>query len=293
MADSHVLRAGQARAFFSSLGGECRGWRVGARKMLWPGDEAIWPAVAPVLFPTCGWSRDGVIRVGAESYPMPVHGFAAQSLFASTRLGESAICFTLVDNEETRKHWPFAFALSITYTLVETALAVTCVIENRDTQVMPYAIGLHPGFALDWQAGAHRFVFETPERADVPVIAPGGLFSISRRPVPLNGRVLDLEPALFEAEALCFTDAKSRSFALEAPDGRLTIAAPDFPHLVLWNKQGGAYLAIESWTGTGDPEGFEGTLLERPSMIHLAPGASRSHHVRYSWEPLGRAMASA
>jgi hypothetical protein len=46
-------------------------------------------------------------------------------------------------------------------------------------------------------------------------------------------------------------------------------------------------------TGTGDREGFEGSFFERPSMIHLEPGAASQHHVRYAWEPLGRAPASA
>ena len=124
------------------------------------------------------------------------------------------------------------------------------------------------------------------------MIAPGGLFSARQRPVPLEWRVLDLTPELFAAEALCFLDTHSRGFALEAPDGRLRIEAPDFPHLVLWNREGGAFLAIESWTGTGDREGFEGSFFERPSMIHLETGATRQHHVRYAWEPLGRAPAS-
>ncbi len=224
---------------------------------------------------------------------MPVHGFASLSPFDVTQISQSVVRFTLRDSTDTRRYWPFSFALSMTYTLHETALLVACEIENRDMQIMPYAIGLHPGFALDWQAGAHQFVFEKPEPPQVPIIAQGGLFSARNRPVPLMDRVLDVTPALFEAEALCFLDTQSRSFALEAPDGRLTIAAPDFPHLVLWNKNAAPFLAVESWTGTGDPEGFEGTIFERPSMIHLASGDSRRHHVRYSWEPLGRAMASA
>ncbi len=293
MVDSHLLRAGQACARFSAQGAQCLGWRLGTREILWPGDDAIWSSVAPVLFPTCGWSRGGHIRIGQQTYPMPVHGFASLSYFDVTQLSESVLRFTSRDSNNTRQLWPFSFALSITYTLQENALSVACEIENHDMQIMPYAIGLHPGFALDWQAGAHHLVFEKPELAEVPVIAPGGLFSARKRPVPLKARVIDLTPALFEAEALCFLDTQSRSFVLEGPDSRLAIAAPDFPHLVLWNKDAAPFLAIESWTGMGDLEGFEGSIFERPSMIHLASGASRTHHVRYSWEPLGRDMASA
>ena len=292
MIDSYELHAGQARALFSAQGAECRQWRVGARDLLWSGDAAIWPAIAPVLFPTCGWSRDGHIRIHDATYPMPVHGFAAGLSFTAEPLDESSLRFTLQADAQTRAHYPFEFRLALIYRLEPSALSVTFEISNRGSAIMPYAVGLHPGFALDWAAGAHRFVFDEAERAEVPVIAPGGLFSARRRPVPLKGRVLDLSPELFAAEALCFLDTRSRAFALEGPSGRLRIEAPDFPHLILWNRMGGPFLAVESWTGTGDREGFECSFFERPSMIHLEAGASRQHHVRYAWEPLGRAQPS-
>ena len=293
MIDSYELRAEQARALFSAKGAECRQWQIGARDLLWSGDDAIWPAIAPVLFPTCGWSREGCIRIGDKDHPMPVHGFAAQSSFVAQQIDDRTLRFTLQADARTREHYPFEFGFVLTYLLEPSALSVSCEISNRGSGVMPYAVGLHPGFALDWSAGAHRFVFDEHEQALVPIIAPGGLFSERQRPVPLEGRALDLTPELFAAEALCFLDTRSRAFALEAPDGRLRIEAPDFPHLILWNRMGGPFLAIESWTGMGDTEGFEGSFFERPSMIHLEPGASRQHHVRYDWQPLGRAPASA
>lgn len=292
MSDSYVLHAGDARVLLASLGAECRQWQIGARHMLWPGDAQIWPAIAPVLFPTCGWSKDGVIRIGERIYPMPVHGFAAGALFAATRISESQMCFLLEANDATRAYYPFHFALTITYQLSPLSLAILCHIENRDQRKMPYAVGLHPGFALDWTAGPHVFRFAEDEDPAVPVIAPGGLFSSRQRSVPLQNQTLALEPALFAQEALCFLNTRSHGFALEGPEGRLRIEAPDFPHLVLWSRSGGPFLAIESWTGTGDPEGFQGSFFERPSMIHLEPGESRMHHVRYSWEPLGRARTS-
>ena len=279
--DSFLLKAGDDVARLFARGAECRQWRVGDRDMLWPGDPAVWPAVAPVLFPTCGWSRDGAIRIGDATYPMPVHGFAAQSMFRAEQTSDDAIRFRLADSPETRAHYPFAFELAVTYRLAPGALDVEIAIANRGPAPMPYACGLHSGFA--WGKGAHRFVFAEPERAEVPVIAPGGLFSDSRRPVPLQGRVLPLEKTLFAAEALCFLDTRSRSFAFEGPDGALLIDAPDFPHLVLWNTAAAPFLAIESWTGTGDPEGFESDFHERPSMIHLPPGESRAHRVSYRW----------
>jgi galactose mutarotase-like enzyme len=279
--DSFTLKAGESIARFSASGAECRQWRVGAREMLWPGDPAVWPAIAPVLFPTCGWSRDGAVTVAGQRYPMPVHGFAAQSLFRAMQTSADEISFTLSDSAETRRYYPFAFEMCVSYRLAPDTLHVEITVANTGEAPMPYACGLHPGFV--WGEGAHRFVFGQEERPEVPVIAPGGLFSNHRRPVPLAGKVLPLTKSLFEREALCFLDARSRSFRFEGPDGALEIEAPDFPHLVLWNSKGAPFLAVESWTGTGDPEGFVGDFDTRPSMIHLAPGAQQAHRVTYRW----------
>ena len=281
--DSFVLEAGGSTARFSARGAECLEWRVGGRDLLWPGDPEVWASVAPVLFPTCGWSRHGRIRIGETHYPMPVHGFAAASLFQAEQMKTDEIRFTLGDSEQTRRHYPFAFELGVTYRLAPRALHVVIAVENRDAAPMPYACGLHPGFV--WGEGAHRFVFEKPERGEVPVIAPGGLFSEQSRPVPLDGCVLSLDKPLFAAEALCFVEAQSRSFLFEGPDGTLRIEAPDFPHLILWNTKAAPFLAIESWTGTGDRQGFSGDFHERASMIHLAPGARGEHRVSYEWRP--------
>ncbi len=285
--DSFTLKAGDSIARFSASGAECRQWRVGAREMLWSGDPAVWPAIAPVLFPTCGWSRDGAITIAGKSYPMPVHGFAAQSLFSVAQRGADEIRFMLADSDETGRHYPFSFELGVTYRLAPEALHVEIAVANTGVAPMLYACGLHPGFV--WGEGAHRFLFAQEERPEVPVIAPGGLFSDRRRSVPLAGKALPLTKSLFEREALCFLDARSRSFLFEGPDGALEIDAPDFPHLVLWNSKGAPFLAVESWTGAGDPEGFAGDFHKRPSMIHLRPGARRSHGVMYRWQSTTRA----
>jgi galactose mutarotase-like enzyme len=279
--DSFTLKAGESIARFSASGAEWRQWRVGGREMLWSGDPAVWPAIAPVLFPTCGWSREGAITVAGRRYPMPVHGFAAHGLFSAAQTSPDEMSFTLADSAETRRHYPFAFELCVAYRLTPDALHVEIAVANLGEAPMPYACGLHPGFV--WGEGAHRFVFAQEERPEVPVIAEGGLFSDRRRPVPLEGVVLPLTRELFKNEALCFVDARSRSFCLEGPDGMLEIDAPDFPHLVLWNSKAAPFLAVESWTGTGDPEGFAGDFHARPSMIHLAPGARRAHRVAYRW----------
>jgi galactose mutarotase-like enzyme len=146
---------------------------------------------------------------------------------------------------------------------------------------MPYAFGFHPGFLWPFAADAqdgHRVVFEKAEKAEVPVIAPGGLIGAASRPVPLDGRVLPLDPALFAGDALCFLDARSAGLRFEDAQGRgIAMRVENLPHLALWMRPGARYLCLEPWSGYGDPEGFEGDLFEKPGMTVLQPGQSSRH----------------
>src|SRR5205814_2348747 len=83
----------------------------------------------------------------------------------------------------------FHFRLELCYTLTADALSLEASVENRSTrEALPYAFGVHPGFAFPFAGGdpsAHRIVFDEEERAAVPIIAPGGLFSSDMRAIPL------------------------------------------------------------------------------------------------------------
>jgi galactose mutarotase-like enzyme len=271
------LESGHARAAVSPLGAELKRWRAGGRDLLWQGDPAWWAQSAPVLFPIVGWARGGVIRVDGVERPMGVHGFAAASSFAVETTAPDRARLILCESDATLAAYPYAFRLSLDYRLGPDSLAIAVEVENTGDRPMPYAVGLHPGFPwplADAPRNDHAVVFAVPETPEVPVIAPGGLFSARRRAVPLAGRRLALDDALFAREALCFLDARSRSLRYEtAPAGpAVTVEATGFPHWAIWSKPGAPFVSLECWTGHGDPEGFAGELRDKPSMRLLAPG---------------------
>jgi galactose mutarotase-like enzyme len=309
------LRAGAARASISTKGAELIGWCAGGRELIWQPDPLYWNASSPVLFPIVGWARDGKIRVGGQSYPMGVHGFAAMSQFDVEQTAPDQARFILADTPASRTTYPFRFRFALEYTLSETALRVDVVVGNEGDAVMPYACGLHPGFRWPFAGGKqedYAIVFAEPEDPDVPVIAPGGLFSKELRRTPLDGRRLSLSPALFMQEAMCFLNARSRSLRFESPDGMaISVATEGFSHFVLWSRPrafssevdpgsreenapfkkldasfrskrigkrySAPFLSIEAWSGHGDPEGFDGDLYDKPSMIHLQPQQESRH----------------
>jgi galactose mutarotase-like enzyme len=283
-----ILRNGPALASIATRGGEWRHWAIGDADLLWPGDHTVWPGIAPILFPVVGWTRGGRIRVGGKHYPLGLHGFAADMDFAVAECGETHVRLVLQDGPQTRALYPFGFRLQIDYRLAPAAMEVVLMVENTGRGPMPYAVGLHPGFRWPF-AGSyapHKIVFEALERPDVPVIAAGGLFSAKTRPVPLQDRSLDLTPALFAEEALCFLNAASRKLLYDNGAGQgLLLSMENFPHIALWARPPAPFVAIEAWTGHGDPENFDGDLFDKPSMIVLAPGARGRHAVCCEFVP--------
>ena len=280
------LTSGASRARISPHGAEWLAWSVDGRELLWAPDGVHWDRTAPVLFPVCGWTRGGVARVAGETFPLGLHGFAIGERFEVVGQGADHVTLRLTQSAATLAQYPFPFTLEVTYRLDDSSMEVAALIRNPGDAPMPYAFGLHPGFRWPLAGGdkaAHRLVFDAPERAEVPVIAPGGLFSQQMRPVPVEGRKLLLDEALFAREALCFLGAASEGLSFEGPEGRLRMDWEGFPHLVVWSRPGAPFLCLETWTGHGDPEGFEGDLFDKPSMITLPPGGEGRHRVRYAF----------
>lgn len=183
------LATGDARLRIAPKGAEPVDWRIGDTQLFWTPDPAVWPQVAPILFPVVGWTRNGQARHRGVAYPLGLHGFAAARPFRVVENDATSARLRLLPDDETRAQYPFEFRLDAVYRLEATALAWTLEVVNGGREPMPYAVGLHPGFCwpLAGSAAPHSLTFDRPERGEVPVIAPGGLFSGARRPVPLAG----------------------------------------------------------------------------------------------------------
>lgn len=289
MSETIEIVDGSGRARIALRGAELKSWSVGGRELIWRGDEKFWADSAPVLFPVVGWTRDGVV-VDGRRYPLGLHGFAREQDFIVARREPDRIAFRLDANAATRALYPFEFTFYVEYTIYNNELNVILRVMNEDKKILPYACGLHPGFAwpLPGAAGAHFLRFDRNERAEVPVIAPGGLFSTKMRKIPLQGRELALKPELFE-EALCFLDARSAGLEFFARDAQgaenpgLRMELENFPHIALWSRPGAPFLCLEAWTGHGDPEGFAGDIFAKPSLRRLDPGESARSAATFIW----------
>ncbi|MCG2633188.1 hypothetical protein L6654_42500 [Bradyrhizobium sp. WYCCWR 13023] len=69
------------------------------------------------MLPIVGRRASDELRHRRKTYRMNQHGFARDSRFAWTERGERRCVLLLEDSEATRALYPFAFRLTVTYTL--------------------------------------------------------------------------------------------------------------------------------------------------------------------------------
>lgn len=265
------------------LGAELWSLRDAAgRDLMTDADPRWWTGRAPLLFPFVGRSRGDVYRLDGHVYPMPQHGFARHRPFALVERDAAGALLRLEADDESRAVYPFDFRLDMRFALEGATLRMTATIANRGEATMPFAFGYHPAFAWPLPYGgaveAHRIRFERPEPAPIRKVgAEPGLIARDPVPSPVIGAELAPTHAMFEGDALIWDNLASRSLTWGVP-GRphLRIDFPDTPWLGLWQKPGAHYLCVEPWAGMADPVGFAGDVWEKPGIMALLPGDSRS-----------------
>ena len=281
MTDLVAISDGSLTARIHPLGAELSSLTDAAgREYMTDADPAFWTGRAPLLFPVVGALNGGRYRLDGREYALSKHGFARTSLFELAQHDESRVRFRLGDNQATRAVYPFAFALDVEFALAGAQLAMIATVRNPGTAPLPFSFGFHPAFAWPLPGGGakedHAIVFAHEEPQDVLRLDGDGLVARAE-PTPVAGRELRLRHELFDDDALIWDHLASRSLSYGAPTGaKLDIAFPDTSILGIWQKAGARYLCIEPWAGIGDPAGFEGDLRDKPGIVQLGAGDSRS-----------------
>ena len=252
---------------------------AGVSDVMWSGGE-IWPWHAPNLFPIVGALADDELLHDGKRYPMKQHGFLRHSICQVVRKEPAACAFRLVDNDDTRAQYPFAFDLEIAYRIEDDRLECTYHLRNPADTPLVASIGAHPGFRRPLGNGAREAdVVLFAETETAPIRRLGGrTMAPDPRPTPVRGRVLRLDDALFDEDAVIFDQVESRKITYGAPGGPgIEIGFADFPNLGIWSKPGATpFVCLEPWQGMASPAGFAGDFTEKPGAVTLAPMAARS-----------------
>ncbi len=271
----HVLENESIRLEVSSLGAELKSVIAYNKERLWPGKEP-WQRSSPVLFPVVGRCFEDKLRINGQRLSMKQHGFARDMEFdVVERL--DGLRLVLKDTEESRKNYPFAFELSIGYTLLSDGFTVEYDILNPNGKALPFSIGAHPGFLLDDAEWAdYRLEFNVKEDADRHLLRDGCFDK--RKEASLVEGVLALKPQEFDKDAIVYMNLESDEVALKQGNKTvLKIEFEGFPHFGIWTKAGCRdFICLEPWLGYADYIGFNQSIESKAGIQILEPGEKKS-----------------
>ncbi len=254
-------------------------------ELLWQGERRFWARRAPHLFPIVGRLPGDVLLHAGRRFPLGQHGFARDRAFQLIAAHTEHARFALESDPRTLEHYPFAFALEVSYRLDGGVLTVGYLVENRSGDApLPLSLGAHPAFNWPLRADAapeaYRLEFEVPEPEGIRRLDEG-LLRPERFPSPVHGRELPLREALFAQDALVFDRLRSRRVLYAGPRGpRLALAFADFPHLGVWSRPGAPFVCIEPWQGYAAPVDFKAEFRDKPGLVQIAPEERRAWQYR-------------
>ena len=264
-----VLRdteAGSSAAIVPSRGGTLASLVCKGREYIYVHDENFYSderarCAVPVLFPCCGRTAEETWSWNGRQYPMGIHGFVhscAWELKEESTDGCASVTIALSDNDFTRRYYPFAFSLRLTYALLGNALTVSLDVENCGSEPFPYTFGFHPYFCVSALHNARVDV-------DAPLIAKPSSSELR----PYEGGECEL-PADIALDSILFSGAKKRAVLRDLGDGRTVTLDFDenYPYLMLCSMpERDCFICVEPWNGLPDS-------LNNGRYQTLAPGAS-------------------
>lgn len=224
-------------------------------RMHTPSSET-WNRVSPILFPQISKTRDLLYRVNNVDYHMPAHGFFRNLEHQAVKYNNEMVEFSMQDNEETFKIYPYHFNFVVRYELIDNKVKVTFKIKNLADYTMFYMIGGHPGFKVplfdneDYQD--YSLVFEKKETSRAMQVVDGYLANVFK-PYLNNEDSITLQHDLFEPDAIVLTDLTSNYVDLVSKNHskKIRFYFKDFKILAIWSlKQDNAnFVCLEPWNG--------------------------------------------
>ncbi|GAB3292712.1 AAA family ATPase [Hymenobacter humi] len=279
--DQYTLSTPSCRATFAAHGAELTSLMTPANGLeyLWQADSAVWARHAPVLFPLVGRLPGDTYYHEGRPYTLTQHGFARDRAFEVVHQSATELAFRLQDDEQTRAVFPFAFELTITYTLRDTTLTVRWDVRNPAAeQPLLFSIGAHPAVRCPLLPGEafedYFFQFDHPVTLERHLLQ-GGLLTGDTVPVLTNKQELPLSYELFADDALVFKhyDFKRLTLRSRKSEYFVRFQFDGFPYLGLWTKGPGAgFVCVEPWQGIASPVGGPGELSEKEGILTLVPG---------------------
>lgn len=246
---------------------------------LWNGDKNYWGKHSPVLFPIVGALKNDEYLYQDKTYKMSRHGFARDYDFKVEQISAYEAVFTLTENDETLKSYPFCFELQLRYKLIEHKLNVTYKVKNTGEQELLFSLGAHPAFAVPNTADTNYSDYFLAFNEDEKLIhwkLENGLITNERETLNLSRHKLKLKHDLFYNDALVFKTMQSNCISLlnTKNDFGLHFHFEDFPYFGIWAAKDASFLCLEPWCGIADSINHNQQLNVKEGINKLAPSCN-------------------
>lgn len=247
--------------------------------VLWEGNPVFWCRHSPLLFPYVGKTYQNKLWIDGKQYDTEKHGFARTSLFDCVAESENSVTYMLKDSEETKKMFPYAFELYVTYTLEENRLNVKWEVRNPADKTRYFCIGGHP---------AIRFAKPEEKKTDYVLKFPGkktleyiGVIESEAAADPdtiykmeLENECYPLTEELLANDALIFDHEQFDEVWVCHKDGRPYVGMKyqGIPSMGIWSMPNAPFVCLEPWMGRCDNVGFNKDISEKPFINHVDAG---------------------
>lgn len=251
------------------------------KEYLWQADERYWPRHSPILFPiVCGLWK-GKYRTEGNEYPMGRHGFARDTDFKLIKHTATKATYALESSEETLKHYPYKFILSVSYILDGNCIHVIWHVHNTDTREIHFQIGGHPAFNVPGlEEGAPlsgTMLFDNKGLVERVFGDVEGCIRPGRHAVDCHDGVWQFNEDSFKDDAVIIDKSQLRRISLlnKAMRPEVTVEFTS-PAVGIWSPWGkhAPFVCIEPWYGIHDSVDYSGEFKDKYLMNHLHPGAS-------------------
>lgn len=277
---NYTISNGELTVEISSRGGEFQSIRdKEGREYLWQGDEATWTDRGPNLFPYIGRMTEKSYTYGGKKYNMDIHGFLPYMEMELVEKKEELLTLCLADSSETKKQYPFSFALYITWRLDGQKLFISMKVENRDEKTMYFGIGGHPGFQIPFEDGLsfedYRIDFGPGAELIQQELSDDCFVLASDRPLELaQGRYLNLRHDLFDNDAIVL-NRTPKEVCINSEKGKKEIrVAFRWENLGIWHWPHAEvnYVCIEPWSSLPSRKNIVEDLETQPGLLSLDAG---------------------
>lgn len=252
-----------------SLGAELISASYKKEEYLHQKEKVYWNRSSPVLFPIVGKLKNNNYNYNNKNYSLPIHGLARHKEFTFVKQDTNTLVFSLKEDSNSLKHYPFTFFLQITYTLKEDSFDINYEVSSNEDIL--FSLGAHPAFIL--KAGIDESYLEFEEKENLDLLClnlDNGCISKTKKDY-LNSKILKLEKNIFQKDALIFENIKSKKVSLKNTKNTksVNISYEGFPFIGFWAPMNADFVCLEPWCGIADDDNTKYIFKDKKGIISL------------------------